>query len=243
MKTANFALLFLIASLYTSDSTAYQLPEYKMTTDEFGTPAESVLSHYESQMDELSKSVSTRNLVEFERNHKLRLTGKERKSLGRYKGLKKSIVFWNYVVNLKKSIIEITRVGQEDEAISEADRLAKIAIGTIYEASLEFQIATSALVRNFLINIGAKENGRCYHYVNKLINALSKYSWQHFDLHWGTAYEGTFRENNALVITAKGLPFENGLAIDAWRTAGKPFWKPVRNDRFPWVEAPNIAYK
>jgi len=87
------------------------------------------------------------------------------------------------------------------------------------------------------VNQGYADKGHCYHYVQELLNALDVRTWRYFDLHWGEAYAEGFRENNSLVVTAKGAPFSDGLAIDEWRKGSRPFWKKVRNDRFPWVEA------
>ena len=67
-----------------------------------------------------------------------------------------------------------------------------------------------------------------------------RHPWRHFDFHWGAAWDQTWRENNALVITAKGTPFETGIVVDAWRAASKPYWHTVKGDRYPWVELTDV---
>jgi hypothetical protein len=37
-------------------------------------------------------------------------------------------------------------------------------------------------------------------------------------------------ENNALVVTARGQRFEDGIVLDAWRRAGRLWWSPVMKD-------------
>jgi hypothetical protein len=161
----------------------------------------------------------------------------------RLDGLKRSHTFWNYTCNLKHDLVGLFGNNSTQEARDEADRIAKAVIEELYAISQRYDIAASALIQNFLINVGAKEKGRCYHYVSDLRAALSGVPMKQFELYWGEAFAGTFRENNALVISVKGKTFGDGIAIDAWRSAGKPFWTPVRGDRFPWKEAPNIAYE
>jgi hypothetical protein len=48
------------------------------------------------------------------------------------------------------------------------------------------------------------------------------------------ARPGGFREHNALVVTARGRPIEEGLVLDAWRKSGELVWAPFRADRYPW---------
>jgi hypothetical protein len=94
----------------------------------------------------------------------------------------------------------------------------------------------SALMHNLFINLDLKEKGFCWHWVEKFLGTLRPLDFHHFDFHWGVAYEGKFRENNALVISRHDGDFRDGLAIDAWRSSGRPFWRLVRKDRFPWVK-------
>ncbi len=49
------------------------------------------------------------------------------------------------------------------------------------------------------------------------------------------------RENNAIVVTAKGKPFQSGIVLDCWRHSGRVHWSSVTGDHFfPWKE--NLAY-
>lgn len=215
---------------------AYRLPPYSIIDTDRGIPAEEVLIRYESQANDVATQVGIQRLKEHRINRKIRLTFSERKSAAKYKSLQTPADFWRKVVNLKTSLINLHGNAPPALAVAEADAIAKIVIERIYVLSQRFKIFGSALLQNFLINRGIKKEGFCYHYVNDLKNALSNQSWSVFEMHWGEAWAGTFKENNSLVITAKGAPFDSGIAIDAWRTAGRPFWTQVTGDRFPWVE-------
>jgi hypothetical protein len=244
MKRLFFTFALAAAVLFASELSAYRLPEYRVSEVDSTTPAENVLRKYKSEMDSLADEVDLAKIDEHERNLKVRLSAKERAALKKYDGLKEAITFWEYVVGLKGSLVSLSNEDLKDSVRSEADGIAKAVVERLYRASQEYEITGSALFHNFLINTGVKKKGRCYHYVNDLKDALKEIDLKNFELHWGEAYAGTFRENNALVVTAKGKPFEDGIAIDAWRSAGKPFWIPVSVDKhYPWVETANVNYE
>lgn len=239
MKTpAIFTCIALLICMLCPSIGAYQLPRYCISDSDMLLPSETVLKNYKA---ELSGLYNPARLAEHRRNPKIRLRASSRGQVERFNDLTVAIAFWERAAWLKKNIISLNGVSSDNPAqISEADAIAKTVIETLYRISQKYEVAGSALIQNFLINRGIKKKGFCYHYVDDLRKALSKTAWKHFELRWGTAWEGDFRENNSLVITAKGRPFDEGIAIDAWRTAGKPFWTPVKGDRFPWVEAFNV---
>lgn len=221
---------------------AYRLPAYGMSEADMAIPAEEALACYRAEMGRLTSAARYGIFDKHRQNSRLRLTRAEKDSVARYSDLNVAIAFWNYVVDLKKSLLAISAPQISPEVATEADLMSKMIIDKIYRISGEYRIKVSALFHNFLINNGLEKKGHCYHYVMDLKRELAKRDWREFDIRWGTAYEGEFSENNALVITARGRPFEDGIAIDAWRSAGKPFWKPVKEDSYPWVETLNIDY-
>ncbi len=230
----------LILVLAAAEAFAYRLPECRVSEEEKATAAEDILSRYMAKLDDLSKTVSLIRLKDHGRDRKVRLTSSERRAAKEHEKLLTKIGFWEQVADLKGSLLAMHGTGTSALAANEADDIAKSVVETLYTLSQKWKSGGSALFNNFLINLGTKERGFCYHYVAWLRDPLLKRDWKFFDIRWGTAWEDTFRENNALVVTAKGRPFEEGLAVDAWRTAGRPFWTPVKGDRFPWVEAFNI---
>ena len=71
--------------------------------------------------------------------------------------------------------------------------------------------------------------------------AEEKRRWNLFkDIHWGEANPGNWRENNCIVVTAKGEPFNRGIILDCWRQLGHLRCGPVLSDADPYVE--NSAY-
>lgn len=236
MKRICLATIAVLIAWAYAPAWAYRLPPYTITRGDRAAPAEEVLARYEGEFSELERSVSLRRLAEHRRNTKLRLTPKERRAAKAYRETMVGLDFWKSVVGLKHSLLAMYGDWADEMTSREADDIAKTTIERLHGISQEYRVVGFALFHNFLVNIGAKKKGHCHHYVTDLNQALTKRKWQRFDLRWGVAYEGTFRENNALVITAKGRPFEEGLAIDAWRKGSRPFWIPVKKDRFPWVE-------
>lgn len=229
--TSIFAALFVF---FAQTADAYYLPKYTITSSEWQTPAEDILSGYES---DISQSESFFKLKEHDGNSKVKLSSDERALYRKYKSTQTAIQFWNYAVNLKKAIFNLEGADASPQANSEADAMAKTIVQTLYSLSQKYKVGSSAYLNNVLINAGIKKEGFCYHYVGALKSALSGRQWKFFDIYWGGAREGTRRENNTLVITAKGRPFDTGLAIDAWRKAGRPFWTNVKGDRYPWVKS------
>jgi hypothetical protein len=239
-KAACALVAALIATAAASPARAYHLPTYRMSQEERRVPAEETLAKYQARLDEVSKAVPLGVADTRRRNYKTKVSPRAKKLMKGYEDLRNAYKFWGYVVALKKDLIALHGGSAQPTAAVEADAMAKAVIQRIYDLSIEYDVAFSALVHNTLINLGIKKKGFCYHYVSDVRNTLKKYSWRHYDLHWGEAWGQRYFENNALVVTARGKAFETGIAIDAWRAAGQPFWTPVEGDRYPWKELFNV---
>lgn len=233
--------LVLAASLASFDAHAYRLPPYAIADADRAIPAEEVLARCRAQRERIGSPATLARIEAHRVNRKLRLTRAEREGAAGAESIETAIDFWQRVVDLKGSLAALHGEPPPAGAAAEAEEISRIVIERLYALSQRFRIVGSALLQNFLINRGIRKEGFCYHYVDDLYGALAPVPWSHFDLHWGSAWSGTYRENNALVITAKGMPFSSGIAVDAWRAAGKPFWTPVEGDRFPWVETIDVV--
>jgi len=143
---------------------------------------------------------------------------------------------WEAAVRLKRTLLALPGADDTVGGNQEADRISYEVIQVLYRYRKEWGMLDTALLNNTLINIGVKQYGFCWHWVEKFLKTLRPLKLQHFDLYWGVAYEGNFRENNSLVIVPTSQAFEEGLMIDAWRSSGRPFWRLVKEDRFPWVK-------
>ena len=124
-----------------------------------------------------------------------------------------------------------TRVSARD-----AHRVAVAAEETSRRLAREYGIVGSAHFHNFLVNAGLKERGLCHHWARDLMNSLAALKPATLDLHWGAARAGTWREHNAVVVTAKGEPFASGIVLAPWRGRGRLFAGRVAADQYPWQE-------
>lgn len=215
---------------------AYRMPDYGISRHDWNRPADEVFAELSAERDQIDSMVSIDRLDNYRRCHSCKLSRKEAKAYAEYLKLKVPYEFWKYVTDLKRDFVEMA--GQQ--AKDEADLMAKKIIQKLYDLSNEYKVAGSALINNLLVNVKVKDKGFCYQYTDALRKTLKEESWRYFDFHWGAAWNQTWRENNGLVITAKGKPFDTGIVVDPWRTASKPYWTPVKGDRFPWKKLMNV---
>lgn len=132
--------------------------------------------------------------------------------------------------------VELASLGQ-NVSVEESRAVAALAVDSARDLAREYRMGRLPLFHNLLVNLGFKQRGLCYHFVEDLLIELQSLPLTSLDLHWGVARPGTWREHNSIVVTAREQPFEEGLVLDAWRKPGRLFWTRVRSDRYPWEEA------
>jgi len=94
-----------------------------------------------------------------------------------------------------------------------------------------FKRTTSPLWHNFLVNIGLREKGLCYHWSDALYLHLSKKNYTSFEFHLVGANIGNyFLEHNALVVVSKGGNIEDGVIVDPWRSSTEVYFSKVKED-------------
>jgi outer membrane murein-binding lipoprotein Lpp len=122
----------------------------------------------------------------------------------------------------------------------EAARLAADLQYTSQRLNRQFERTTTPKLHNFLINMGIKRRGLCYHYSDALYIHVKKGNYPHFGFHLAGANIGSYwREHNALVVTAKGKPVEEGLIIDAWRDPAGLYVIAFKKDPdYHWLHRP-----
>jgi hypothetical protein len=119
----------------------------------------------------------------------------------------------------------------------EARQLAECAYATAARLRRDYGVVGPALFNNFLVHVGIRKRGLCFEWAEDLLAQLDAVKGTTLELHWAEARARTMRENNCIVVTAKGQPFREGIVLDCWRQAGHLFWAPVAADHFyPWVE-------
>jgi hypothetical protein len=113
---------------------------------------------------------------------------------------------------------------------AEAEQLSVTAHTTARRLKREYRVALNPEFTVFLYNIGLRKRGWCGHWAQDIGAQLKELKLKTLVLHWGEAYPGTTSENNALVVTARNQPFQDGIIIDGWRRAGRLFWCSVIKD-------------
>ncbi|MBN1282630.1 MAG: hypothetical protein JXA24_02510 [Proteobacteria bacterium] len=241
MRFAAAAIASLALMLTTTGAAdAYLLPPYRMSDAQSNAPAEETFREYDDIMASVRQHLPLGVADSRRKDYKKRLTPRQSAAADRFHETKEAYEFWGYVIDLKGKLLAMHPRREDPDVRAEADGFAKAAVQRIYDISQEYQIPVSALFRNWEVNKGRRKKGHCYHYVNDIRRELRKRPWRHFEMRWGEAWPGGIRENNALIIVAAGQPFETGLAIDIWRSAGRPFWTPVKGDFYPWQDAGDL---
>jgi hypothetical protein len=123
---------------------------------------------------------------------------------------------------------------------TEATLLADCAYATVSQLRRQYRMFGTPIFNNFLIYHGLKKRGYCYQWSEDLLIALDGLRLTSLELRWGESNPGNWRENNCIVVTAKGHPFRSGIMLDCWRHLGHLYFRPVVADTDPYVE--NRAY-
>jgi len=122
----------------------------------------------------------------------------------------------------------------------EASQLALCAYATVSQIRKQYRMFGTPIFNNFLVHWGVKKRGYCFQWAEDLLVALDALKLNSLELHWGESNVGNWRENNCVVVTAKGQPFNRGIVLDCWRHFGHLRWDAVTADEDPYVE--NKAY-
>lgn len=121
----------------------------------------------------------------------------------------------------------------------EAARVARVLVETVEEARLASRLEGGAIRRNLAINLGVHDWGLCWHWAELLGRTLQHEGVSTLELHWACAHAGSvLREHNAVVLTAVGQGFDQGLVVDPWRNGGRLTWVRVAEDKYHWSSEP-----
>lgn len=118
----------------------------------------------------------------------------------------------------------------------EAEEITRTLVKETRVLNREYKMAGSALWHNFLIKLGMKEKGYCYHWTTALLKVLPKKRYRYFERHWGATSMDSLLENNAVIITRRDEPAIEGVVYDAWRGKGEPFWRYAKGDKYEWEQ-------
>jgi hypothetical protein len=122
----------------------------------------------------------------------------------------------------------------------EAKLLADCAFAAVTKLRREYRMFGTPIFNNFLIYHGLRKRGYCYQWSEDLLVALDALRLNTLEVRWGEHDPNTWRENNCIVVTAKGQPFKRGIMLECWRHLGHLYFGPVASDWETYVE--NSAY-
>ena len=124
---------------------------------------------------------------------------------------------------------------------NEAKVVAQCAFATVAQLRQEYRMFGTPIFNNFLVYHGFRKRGYCYQWTEDLLLALDTLKLKTLELHWGESYPGNWRENNCLVVTAKGQPFDHGMILECWRHLGHLRWNLVPSDQDRYHENTKYA--
>jgi len=140
---------------------------------------------------------------------------------------------------LARQIVSLSPRVDQDEAVL----LANCAYATVSRLRRQYHMFGTPIFNNFLVYHGLRKRGYCYQWTADLLVALDALKLKTLELHWGEAYAGTYRENNCLVATAKGQPFDHGMILECWRHMGHLRWNLVPSDEDRYAENKKYAQR
>ncbi|APG48512.1 hypothetical protein [Phaeobacter porticola] len=120
---------------------------------------------------------------------------------------------------------------------AEAQRAAQIAYRHATALATAYEVTTSPILHNTLVNSGVKERGLCFHYAEDMQTRLQSENFQSLSILRAIAEpRNGFRiEHSTAVVAPVGTDIYNGIVIDAWRHGGKLYWSATSQDpRYDW---------
>ncbi len=121
-----------------------------------------------------------------------------------------------------------------DEAFEFSDKILK------YTSSLEdkYELESPPLYHNFLVNIGLKNRGLCWHFAKDMLIFTLDQDFKQFDYYIvGANIDNYWDEHNAIVITCRGCSYKKGIVLDAWRNSGNLYYSKIEDDyEYKWTK-------
>lgn len=113
----------------------------------------------------------------------------------------------------------------------ESKRISKDLISYSLFLAKKYDVNTTALIHNTLVNLEIKEKGFCYHYANDLIKFINHKKYKSFIIKKIVAKRGEYFEHTALLLTRNDMKFKNSIVLDAWRYTGDLYFSKVIDDK------------
>ena len=137
------------------------------------------------------------------------------------------------VNRLTKMIVDLDRGINHQEA----NDLARSSIYYVQNLITEYDLVSPPLWQNALVNMGLKERGLCYQWANDLYHYLKIKKYQTLKLHYVGANISTYKEHNALSVSARDRDINGSILLDAWRNSGDLLFMKIEKDKkYQWSE-------
>ena len=106
------------------------------------------------------------------------------------------------------------------------------------QLAAKYKLVSPPLFHNFLVNIGLKKRGLCWHFAYDMLAHAKKQNLTSFDYYIGGANINNYwEEHNALVVTCKGCSFQKGIILDPWRNSGTLYYSTIKDDQeYKWSQ-------
>ena len=120
----------------------------------------------------------------------------------------------------------------------EAKKLSNAMLTYSSKLKIDYNLVTPPLYHNFLVNIGAKQRGLCWHFAYDMLAHAKKLNLKSFNYFVGGANINDYwEEHNSLIVTCKGCKFDDGVVIDPWRNSGDLYFSKVKDDKkYIWTQ-------
>ena len=131
-------------------------------------------------------------------------------------------------------------------SLDDARRITHCAVTSGLELAREWHVSGVSRwlpgLQNLYVKMGARKGGYCFQYCSELLVRLDAMKLQTVEFHWAESQPGKMSENNAIVVTAHGQPFREGVLLDNWRAQGHLAWTVVTEDpEYHWKENKSFA--
>ncbi len=138
------------------------------------------------------------------------------------------------IKNLEQTLLSIDRSIDKSEAREFSYKILE------YTLSLEdkYELESPPLYHNFLVNIGLKKRGLCWHFAKDMLVFTLDQKFKKFDYYIvGANIDNYWDEHNAIVVTCNGCSYKQGVILDAWRNGGKLYYSKVKKDyEYEWSQ-------
>jgi len=126
-------------------------------------------------------------------------------------------------------------------SLDDAKRVSSSVVTTGQELGREWKVnwLTTVMpgIQNWLVKTGKRKGGYCYQYSMEVLVRLEALKLKTVEFHWAESGAGTLAENNGIVVTARGQPFDQGVLLDSWRNQPYVTWTDAARDpEYHWKE-------